>query len=103
MKSEYNIALKEKQLDEGLNREELNDLYDLVSGVDVIPIEIQGESSTAMGFINLTDAEYMDYDYTKLEEVVRSVLNDMDKENSDYEYEVENRHGVSTIYLSRDI
>ena len=103
MKTEYNIVLKEKMLDEGLNREELNDLYDLVSGVDVIPIEIQGEFSTAMGFINLTDADYMNYNYTKLKEFIRTILNDIDKENDSCEYEIENKYGISTIFLSRNL
>ena len=101
MKTEYNIVLKEKPLDEGLNKSEVMDLYDLLSGTDAIPIEIQGECATAMGFINLTDAEFMNYDYTELENVVKSVLNDMNNENPDCEYEVEHEHGISTIYLSR--
>ena len=103
MKAEYGIALLEKPLDEGLTKAEIINLFNALSGVHAIPLEIQGENSVAMGFINLTDAEYMNYDYTKLKSVVRSVLNDMDNENSACEYAVENGHGESTIYLARDL
>ena len=101
MNAEYNIVLKEKPLDEGLTKEEVMDMFDLLSGAEAIPIEIQGESSSAMGFINLTDAEYMNYDYTALEDYISGILNDMEKEDEDCEYEIANNHGVSTIYLSR--
>jgi hypothetical protein len=101
LNKEYNIALLEKPLDEGLSKSEVMNLFDMLSGVNAIPIEIQGEHSTAMGFINLTDAEFMNYDYTKLEDFVKSVLNDMNNENDNCEYEVENNCGYSTLYLSR--
>lgn len=102
LNKEYNIALLEKPLDEGLSKSEVMDLFDMLSGANAIPIEIQGENSAAMGFINLTDAEFMNYDYTKLENFVKSVLNDMNNENDNCEYEVENNCGYSTLYLSRN-
>ncbi len=101
MRTEYNIVLKEKPFDEGLTKEEVVDLFDMLSGPEAIPVEIQGESSSAMGIINLTDAEYMSYDYTALEELVKSILNDMDCESETCKYEVPNAYGVSTMYLSR--
>lgn len=102
MNKEYNIALLEKPLDEGLSKSEVMDLFDMLSGAHAIPIEIQGENSAAMGFINLTDAEFMDYKYDELERVVKEILNDMNKENPDCEYEVNNNCGYSTMYLSRN-
>ncbi len=98
---EYNIALLEKPLDEGLTKAEVIDLFDMLSGTSAIPIEIQAENSVAMGFINLTDAEFLNYDYTGLTNKVRAILNDMDLENEGCSYEIENGHGHSTIYLSR--
>lgn len=101
MNKEYNIVLKEKPLDEGLNKSEMMSLYDLLSGVNAIPIEIQGEHSAAMGLINLTDAEFMNYDYSELEKVVKEVLNDMNQEKDSCVYDVKNNCGYSTLYLSR--
>ena len=98
---QYDIVLKEKQLDEGLDKSEIIALYDMVSGIDVIPLEITGKYSTAMGFINLTDAEFHSYDYTVIEQKVKDILDDMKKENPTCEYEIPNPYGISTIYLSR--
>ena len=80
------VALIEKPLDEGLTRGEVADLFDLLHGTSGIPIEIQAEHSTAMGFINLTDAEAMNYDYTALKELLVPIMNDMDKESPDHNY-----------------
>lgn len=98
---EYGAAFIEKPLNEGLSVEEITNIYEKLSGTSVVPVEIQGDHSSAMGFINHTDAEYMNYDYTALEETVRNILNDMDKENKDNTYECPNDHGVTTIWLSR--
>ena len=98
----FGVVLKEKPLDEGLTRSEVMDLFDMLSGVEAIPIEIQGDvNSTAMGFINLTDADWMDYDYSKLEDVVKNILNDMNNEKDPPIYECPNNNGVTTIWLSR--
>ena len=101
MQTEYSIVLKEKPLDEGLTKAEIIDLFDMLSGVEAIPIEIQGENSAAMGFINLTDAEFFNFDYARIVNKVTKILNDMNLENPDGEYEVENNCGYSTMYLSR--
>lgn len=98
----YGVALKEKPLDEGLERDEVIELFDKLHGGTGIPLEIQGYSSTAMGFINLTDAEFLNYDYTKVEELVRYVLDDMLRENPDHRYVVDVKGiGEIDIWLSR--
>jgi len=63
MKKEFGVALKQKPLDEGLTKYEINSLFNMLKGVDAIPIEIQGENASAMGFINLADAEFLNYEY----------------------------------------
>lgn len=98
---EYNIVLIEKPLDAGITMDEIVQMYKLLSGIEAIPIEIQGEHSAAMGFINLTDAEYMDYDYTSLFELIEGVLDDIENESQSHTYEVPNKYGVSTIHLTR--
>ena len=97
----YEVVLKEKPLDEGLTRSEVMDLFDILSGVNGIPMEIQGNNSTAMGFIIPEEAERMDYDFSELENVVRSILNDMENENESCTYQCPNKYGTTTIWLSR--
>lgn len=101
MQKEYNIVLKEKPLDAGLTRSELCDLFDMLTGIEAIPIEIQGEFSTAIGFINLYDAELENYDYSALENLIRGILNDMERESKTCEYPWNTEHGSHTIWLSR--
>lgn len=101
MKSEFNIVLKEKQLDEGLNIEEICDMYDLLSGTEAIPVEFQGEYSTAMGFINRLDAEFMDYDYSGLRGFVIDILNNIENETSNGEYIFTSIPVDFDLYLSR--
>ncbi len=98
---DYGVALLEKPHDEGLSKDDVLFLFNKLSGVNAIPVEIQGENSTAMGFINLTDAEFMDYDYTELEKSVKEILNDMSRENESSSYECANKHGITTIWLGR--
>ena len=96
------VALIEKPLDEGLTRGEVADLFDLLHGTSGIPIEIQAEHSTAMGFINLTDAEAMNYDYTALKELLAPIMNDMSKEKPDCSYTLDLPGiGEIDIWMSR--
>lgn len=104
MKHEFGISLKEKPHDEGLLRAEITDLYDMLSGVDAIPMEVQGEYSSAMGFINLTDAEILDYGYnagSPVYEFVKEILDDMRNETPSGEYVFEYHGNEIRIYLSR--
>ncbi len=102
MEVTYGVALKEKPLDEGLDRWEVIELFDKLHGASGIPFEVQAENSVAMGFINRLDAEFMNYDYTKVEELVRRVLNDMQYESPDCRYSVHFKNvGDIDIWLSR--
>lgn len=102
MKTKYSVVLKEKPLDEGLERSEVMDLFDMLKGTSGIPIEIQGEWSTSMGFIDTDDADSLGYDYTVIEAFVREILEDMDKESPDCCYTVNVPDvGNIDIWLSR--
>lgn len=103
MYTEYNIVLLEKPLDEGLSKEECSIMFDMLSGSTALPIDIQGEFSCAMGFVNRLDAEFMDYDFAELTEFVQNILNDMNNESKTGEYDVPNNHGTSHMYLSRNL
>ena len=63
---QYAFALIEKPHDEGLTRSEVCDLYDMLDGVEVIPVDIQAEYSAAMGFVSVEAAEALDYDLEKV-------------------------------------
>ncbi len=87
MKMEFGAAFIPKSLDEGLTKEEITDLFDMLKGVHAIPMEVQSEGSVAMGFVNCTDAELMDYDLQPLAAFVREILEDPSKESENGEYE----------------
>ena len=98
---QYAFALIEKPHDEGLTRSEVCDLYDMLSGVEVIPVDIQAEHSAAMGFLSAEDAEALDYDLKEAESYIRSILEDMEKENNNCEYKLVCGKGEFWIWLSR--
>lgn len=98
---QYNIVLKETPLDEGLSLQDITYMYSLLSGINAVPVEIQGEYSTALGFINLTDAEFMNYDYSVLINTITNVLNDMSNESETNTYHIPNNYGESSVYLYR--
>lgn len=82
----YNIVLKEKPLDAGLAIEEINEMLTKINCVEVIPIEIQAEHSSAMGFIGMSTAEKLNFEYNTLENLITDILNDMSLEHDNHEY-----------------
>jgi len=93
----FDVVLYERELDDGLDRIEIQELLDLCKTTKVIPLEIQGEYSTAMGFITLEMAESMNYNLDPFEEYVKSILDDMENETENHEYE----YDVFRMYLNR--
>lgn len=96
----FGVALFERPLDEGLTQQESNELFEKLHGTTAIPIEIEAEFSVAMGWINLVDAEILDYDTTGLKEFIRNILENMEKENSDGEYTYDNGSEIE-IFMAR--
>lgn len=70
----------QKPLDEGITIEEITELVGRLECEQVIPIEVQANSSCAIGFISLDAAEELDYDYDNLIRNVSEVIEDMDNE-----------------------
>ena len=104
----YGIALIERPHDEGINQEETVKLFSKLHGRYGIPYEVDGEYSSAMGFINLSDAEIMDYNYGEgsgVYQFIQSILNDMGNENESKEYSYESHGEFFTntidIYIGR--
>ena len=99
LETPVNIALIQKPLDEGLIPWEAAKLMGMLSSVEMIPLDIQAEGSCAMGFIATTDAEWMDYDFHKLEAIVQDIISDTANESEDGLYDVPNNHGVSRMRI----
>ena len=73
-------AFVQKPLDEGITVEEITKLVGRLECEQVIPIEVQANSSCAIGFISLDAADELNYDYDNLIRNVSEVIEDMDNE-----------------------
>ncbi len=93
---DFGIALKQKAGTEGLTRSELTDLYDLLAGGAVFPIELEAYCTecSAMGFISVDAAEMLDYDYEEsgLHDYIASILDDVNLESENFEYDFKGIH-----------
>ena len=83
----FDIALIEKEGNNGLNINEINFLYTLMTGTNdpqVYPIELEAKEHecSAMGFISTNAAEKLDYCYetSGLHDFIASILDDMENE-----------------------
>ena len=101
LKTMYELVLKEKYGTDGLERNEVIDLFDMLDENVAYPIELSAyaQESSAMGFITPKAAELIEYDYeySGLHNFIALILDDMCRENDDCEYEFK---GIK-IWLSR--
>lgn len=88
----FDIALREKDLDSGLTKTDILDLYEMVKEEECYPVEFLGEFSAAMGFISTGAAEMLNYDYetSGLADFIKGILNNMERENADSSYKFQN-------------
>lgn len=97
----YGIVLKEKEFIRGLEKNDVIDLFDKLNESEAFPIELEAKmhECSAMGFITLTAAETFDYDYktSGLHDFISTILDNMNNETEDCEYEFK---GIK-IWLSR--
>lgn len=98
---EYGIVLREKEFTKGLTKNDVIDLFDMLYNVEAYPIELEAREHecSAMGFITPEVAELFDYDYEEsgLHDFIANILDDMENESDNCEYEF---NGVK-IWLSR--
>ena len=89
MNSRFNIVLHQKEGADGLIKSETIDMIDMLTGDSYFPLEIEanGHECCAMGFIDVETAEYLDYDYTDLDDFVAEILDDVEKEHDDCIYD----------------
>ena len=97
----YGLVLKEKYGTEGISKNDVIDLFDMLDGIEAYPIELSAyaQESSAMGFIAPKAAELIEYDYeySGLHNYIASILDDMCRENENSEYEFK---GIK-IWMSR--
>ncbi len=101
---EFGAAFIQKPLDEGLTKSEAISLFDVVKGITAIPIEVQSENAVAMGFVNLTDAALMNYNFNPLIAFVREIISDVTNENETGQYEFHfDGAGIIDIYIGYEV
>lgn len=93
----YDVILKEKMLDTGLDRDEILTSFDLLNRKSAFPLDFQAENSAAIGFITEEAAEKINYDTRELQKMIQGILDDMEKESKSCEYEFKGLR----IWLSR--
>ena len=97
----YGLVLREKYGTEGISKNDVIDLFDMLDGIEAYPIELSAyaQESSAMGFVTPKAAEMVKYDYegSGLRNFIASILDDMCAENENCEYEF---NGIK-IWLSR--
>ena len=78
----------QRQIDDGgLYPEELRKLLNMLDyDVPLLPLEIEGNSCIAIGFILEKAADHLNFDYKNLFSFVREILNDVNKETPNNEY-----------------
>lgn len=84
----YHLCLKEVPIDNGLTQKDIRDMLDFLDpSEELIPIVIQPNemvgSSIALGFITDTAYESVDFEETKIDELVKRVLFDTDSTQGD--------------------
>lgn len=92
----YDVVLMERPLDDGLTKNEIFELLEKTDG-SIIPLDIVGDYSSAMGFITLDAADQLNYDFDAISEYVKTIINDMENESEDCTYKFD----VCTIWLTR--
>ncbi len=100
--------LIERELDEALSKSEIEELVRVLpEGETFIPIEIQGEYGSAMGFITYHAADVIDFFYdgdSPFYQFVQAILDNKDLEREDKTYTftgVKSPAVPFNIYLTR--
>lgn len=86
--NKYDVWLKEVPLDDGLSIEDIHQAPLETKAKPLLPINIEGNNSFAIGFITLSAMDQlvnMDKD-CEMENFIKNILNDMDLETENGEY-----------------
>ena len=97
----YSVVLKEKLVEDGLTKRDIEDMLSMFGDEKVIPVEIEGYNSTAMGFFSLSFSDALGYDYDRFRGYIQGILNDMRNESLDGNYVFHTAFGDADICLTR--
>ena len=97
----FDIVLCEKPADEGLTKDEIINMIDVLNDDKFLLLEIEAKhvESVAMGVITIEAANKYNYDYSKngLVDFIANILDDMDNESANEQY----IHNGCSIWLTR--
>ena len=89
-KTKYDVAIVEKPGVSGLTKDEILDLLEAMGSKEVYPVEFfaKEHESSAMGFVDASSMNVVDYDYdgSGLSSFVADILDDMENETPNGEY-----------------
>lgn len=90
MTDKFDVVLIEKPGEEGLNKDEMLFLFDLIEG-EAYPMEVMATQveSSAMGLITAKAARKLNFEYSCLEHTIASILDDMSLETPAGIYEMQ--------------
>lgn len=87
----YDVILLQNELESGLNLASTKHLVTLMEkDAEYIPFSTEENNSSAHGFIKASTLEENDWDASEIDEYVRKIIGDMDNENQDGVYEMDN-------------
>ena len=83
----FDVCLIENEVDSAyLTRGDLIELVKLSKTEQMIPLEVEGNASIAMGFIDYDAAESLDFLLDALKEFIAQILNGEMEESEDHTY-----------------
>lgn len=83
----FDVYLIEKEIDEAfLTRQDLHELQSLSKTEHMIPLEVEGNTSIAMGFIDHEAANSIDFIFTELKKFVAQILDGELQESENHAY-----------------
>lgn len=102
MMKKYVCVLKMVEAESGLSKDDILAISNMLASADngYIPLDLESKNGNtcALGFIDASVYESLDYKKSKLMEILGPVLDDMNKENTSCEYELPNGYIVYMDY-----
>ena len=99
MTMRFDAVLLEKDIEHGLTKSDICNMLKILPDVELLPLSIDGSTSSAEGFITLDAAERLSYRLDKhspYAQELSNILMDMELESKDGTYTVQ---GVRTLMV----
>lgn len=85
----YDVVLRKKYGEDGLIREEIDSMFDMLKSVKGYPVEFMAKETehSAMGFISPQAASALDFNYDALRNFVADILDgNVDEDGCSYKF-----------------